>query len=146
VVDSLKVANRCSSFLAAAQIIPAWKRPTTAMSRARPGLVVSPEEGYGEFDSDLFETLPRAVFPADMELEEGLASACAPKTGEGGQFAYIDSVDGDQAWSTSTTPGRRAALLCRQDRGAAPGDAGGPGRELWRVRRLRQRRLRLWRR
>ncbi|WP_224247884.1 FKBP-type peptidyl-prolyl cis-trans isomerase [Hyalangium gracile] len=32
---------------------------------------VSPEEGYGEYDPDGVEEVPREEFPADMEIEEG---------------------------------------------------------------------------
>ncbi|HEX8820383.1 MAG TPA: peptidylprolyl isomerase [Archangium sp.] len=32
---------------------------------------VSPEEGYGEYDPDGVEEVPREDFPPDMELEEG---------------------------------------------------------------------------
>ncbi|MHB0859411.1 MAG: FKBP-type peptidyl-prolyl cis-trans isomerase [Anaerolineae bacterium] len=45
-------------------------------------VTVAPTEGYGEFDSDLFETLPREAFPADVELEPGMAFRMRTETGE----------------------------------------------------------------
>jgi len=58
-------------------------------------VVVEPEEGYGEFDSDLFETLPRNVFPADMILEPGMGFRMRTDSGEVA-LAFIDHSEGDE--------------------------------------------------
>jgi FKBP-type peptidyl-prolyl cis-trans isomerase SlyD len=57
-------------------------------------VVVEPEDGYGEFDSDLFETLPRTVFPADMVLEQGMAFRMRTDTGEV-VLALVDHMEDD---------------------------------------------------
>ena len=58
-------------------------------------VVVEPEDGYGEFDSDLFETLPRNVFPADMVLEQGMGFRMRTDTGEV-VLAFVDHTEDDQ--------------------------------------------------
>jgi len=58
-------------------------------------VVVEPEDGYGEFDSDLFETLPRNVFPADMILEPGMGFRMRTDTGEV-VLAFVDHLENDQ--------------------------------------------------
>ncbi|MHB1294973.1 MAG: FKBP-type peptidyl-prolyl cis-trans isomerase [Anaerolineae bacterium] len=45
-------------------------------------VTVAPADGYGEFDSDMFETLPREAFPAGVELEVGMAFRMRTETGE----------------------------------------------------------------
>lgn len=55
-------------------------------------VVVEPEDGYGEFDSDLFETLPRDVFPADMVLEPGMGFRMRTDTGEV-VLAFVDHME-----------------------------------------------------
>ena len=58
-------------------------------------IVVSPDEAYGEFDPDLFETLPRSVFPADMELSKGLGFRMRSQSGRL-IIAYVDSVSDEE--------------------------------------------------
>jgi FKBP-type peptidyl-prolyl cis-trans isomerase SlyD len=58
-------------------------------------VVVQPEDGYGEFDSDLFETLPRSVFPADMVLEQGMGFRMRADSGEV-VLAFVDHLEDDQ--------------------------------------------------
>jgi FKBP-type peptidyl-prolyl cis-trans isomerase SlyD len=36
-------------------------------------VTVSPDEGYGEYDEERVQSVPRETFPDDMELEEGLS-------------------------------------------------------------------------
>lgn len=55
-------------------------------------VVVEPEDGYGEFDSDLFETLPRDVFPADMVLETGMGFRMRTDSGEV-VLAFVDHLE-----------------------------------------------------
>src|SRR5688572_23234276 len=56
-------------------------------------VVVSPEDGYGEFDEEAFADVPRSEFK-DMKLEEGLELNV---TDEGGdqQMAHVDSFTDD---------------------------------------------------
>ncbi len=54
-------------------------------------VVVAPEEGYGEFNSELLETLPRSVFPKDIELEEGMGLRMRTPAGET-VVVYVDTI------------------------------------------------------
>jgi len=36
------------------------------------GVVIAPTDGYGEFDDEAFMDVPRAEFPQDIPVEEGL--------------------------------------------------------------------------
>lgn len=58
-------------------------------------IMVAPADGYGEFDADLFETLPHSVFPPDIELEPGMGFRMRTETGEV-VVAYVDTVEDDQ--------------------------------------------------
>ena len=55
-------------------------------------VVVAPADGYGEFDSELLETLPRSVFPSNMELEEGMGLRMRTREGRA-IVVYVHSVD-----------------------------------------------------
>jgi len=54
-------------------------------------VTVAPAEGYGEFDSDLFETLPRTAFPADLDIQPGMGFRMRNETGAV-VVAYVASV------------------------------------------------------
>jgi FKBP-type peptidyl-prolyl cis-trans isomerase SlyD len=47
---------------------------------------VSPEEGYGEYDPDGVEEVPREDFPPDMELEEGGIVTATDEDGDDVEF------------------------------------------------------------
>src|SRR5690349_18421880 len=56
-------------------------------------VVVSPADGYGEFDDEAFADVPRAEFK-DMQLEEGLELHVTDQDGNQ-QMAHIDSFTDD---------------------------------------------------
>ena len=56
-------------------------------------VVVSPEDGYGEFDEEAFADVPRSEFK-DMKLEEGLEMNVTDEDGNQ-QMAHIDSFTED---------------------------------------------------
>lgn len=58
-------------------------------------VVVSPKDGYGEFDGEAFMDVPRADFPAEIPLEHGIELHVTDEDGKN-TMAYIDSV-GDQS-------------------------------------------------
>jgi FKBP-type peptidyl-prolyl cis-trans isomerase SlyD len=58
-------------------------------------VVVSPKEGYGEFDDGAFMDVPRADFPAEIPLEHGIELHVTDEDGKN-TMAYIDTV-GDQS-------------------------------------------------
>ena len=55
-------------------------------------VTVQPEDGYGEFDEEAFTDVPRAEFPADMKLEEGLELHVTDEDGNH-QAAYVAEFD-----------------------------------------------------
>lgn len=57
-------------------------------------VVVSPMDGYGEYDEDAFLDVPRGQFPKDMPVEEGLKLTVRDDSGEG-RYARIESVEGE---------------------------------------------------
>jgi FKBP-type peptidyl-prolyl cis-trans isomerase SlyD len=58
-------------------------------------VVVSPKDGYGEFDGEAFMDVPRADFPAEIPLEHGIELHVTDEDGKN-TMAYVDTV-GDQA-------------------------------------------------
>jgi FKBP-type peptidyl-prolyl cis-trans isomerase SlyD len=78
------------------QIIPGLEKALHGLAVGdEKHVVVAPEEGYGEFDSDLFETLPRDAFDPSIELEEGMGFRMRTNDGQV-VIAYIDSVSDDE--------------------------------------------------
>ena len=76
-------------------IIPGLERELYGMSEGdEKEVVVAPSDGYGEFNSELLETLPRSVFPTDMKLEEGQGFRMRTDSGQV-VVAYINSFEGD---------------------------------------------------
>ncbi|MEW5986419.1 MAG: peptidylprolyl isomerase [Chloroflexota bacterium] len=55
------------------QIIPGLETALYGLGVGeRKGVVVEPAEGYGDLDPEAFRLVPRDLFPADLELTEGL--------------------------------------------------------------------------
>jgi FKBP-type peptidyl-prolyl cis-trans isomerase SlyD len=54
---------------------------------------VSPEEGYGEFDPDGVEEVPRDEFPPEMELEEGGIVTATDEDGDDVEFLVKELRD-----------------------------------------------------
>lgn len=57
-------------------------------------VVISPEDGYGEFDAEAFMNVPRGEFPTDMPVEEGMELTVKDDAGQS-RYARIETVDGD---------------------------------------------------
>ncbi len=55
---------------------------------------VSPEEGYGDYDPDDVEEVPRSEFPADLELEAGGIVTATDEDGDDVEF-LIKEIKGD---------------------------------------------------
>jgi FKBP-type peptidyl-prolyl cis-trans isomerase SlyD len=58
-------------------------------------VVVTPDVGYGEYDADAVQTIPRDIFPPEMELEPGMAIDLFDEDADEEVEAYIAEVDGD---------------------------------------------------
>jgi FKBP-type peptidyl-prolyl cis-trans isomerase SlyD len=73
-------------------------------------VVVAPEDGYGEFDEEAFVDVPRAEFPNDLVLEEGLEMVITDDDGNQ-QMAYVENFD-DQMVSLNFNHPLAGAELC----------------------------------
>ncbi|MBI5352846.1 MAG: peptidylprolyl isomerase [Chloroflexi bacterium] len=73
-------------------IVPGLEREMIGMKLGESkDVVVSPEDGYGEFEDEAFMEVPRTEFPADMELEEGVELNVTDEDGKN-QYARIESI------------------------------------------------------
>lgn len=64
-------------------IIPGLENALTGLSVGdKKAVTVSPDDGYGEYEEDAVESVPRNQFPDDVELEEGLVLAIRDDSGE----------------------------------------------------------------
>ena len=76
-------------------IIPGLEQALYGMALGqKKQLVIQPEDGYGELDSDAFERVPRDAFPADMELEVGMELELEDEDGETFD-AYVAELNAD---------------------------------------------------
>lgn len=74
-------------------IVPGLEREMLGMKVGESkDVVVSPADGYGEFDDEAFSDVPRSDFPDDAPLEEGLELVVTDEDGNQ-QMAYVDSFD-----------------------------------------------------
>jgi len=91
VLDSSKDAGPLQFLAGHDNIVPGLEREMTGMKIGESkDVLVSPEDGYGEFDGEAFIEIPRSEFPSDMELEEGLELNVTDEEGQG-QLAFVDS-------------------------------------------------------
>lgn len=58
-------------------------------------VTIPPADAYGEFDENAFMEVPRAEFPTDMPLEEGLELTVRDDSGQS-RYARVDAVEGDR--------------------------------------------------
>jgi FKBP-type peptidyl-prolyl cis-trans isomerase SlyD len=76
-------------------IVPGLEREMIGMKIGESkDVVVSPEDGYGEFDEEGFMDVPCAEFPSDMEIEEGIELNVTDEDGQD-QYARVESVTKD---------------------------------------------------
>jgi len=73
-------------------IVPGLEREMIGMKIGESkDVVVTPEDGYGEFDDEAFMEVPRSEFPTDMEIEEGVELSVTDEDGKN-QYARIESL------------------------------------------------------
>lgn len=95
VLDSSKDAGPLQFLAGYDNIVTGLEREMIGMKIGESkDVVVSPEDGYGEFDEEAFMDVPRTEFPADMELEEGMELHVSDEDGNQ-QMAFIESFDDD---------------------------------------------------
>ncbi|HHX64171.1 MAG TPA: peptidylprolyl isomerase [Chloroflexi bacterium] len=95
VVDSSEGTEPLTFIPGKGQLISGLEKALYGMSEGQEkDIVVEPGDGYGEFESDLFETLPRSIFPPDLELEEGMGFRMHTESGEVA-IVYVDTIEDD---------------------------------------------------
>ena len=57
-------------------------------------VVVTPSDGYGEYDEEAFMDVPRGEFPQDMPVEEGLELTVRDDSGQS-RYARVDNIEGE---------------------------------------------------
>jgi len=55
-------------------------------------VIVTPADGYGEYDEEAFMDVPRGEFPQDMPVEEGLELTVRDDSGQA-RYARVDNVE-----------------------------------------------------
>jgi FKBP-type peptidyl-prolyl cis-trans isomerase SlyD len=76
------------------QIIPGLEEAVLGMQVGEEkDIVVAPADGYGEAEPELKETLPRDIFPAEMEVGDAFRMRT-----DGGHtvVVYVESIDNEQ--------------------------------------------------
>lgn len=67
----------------ASNIIPGLEQALTGLSVGdKKSVTVQPDDGYGNYEEQAIENVPRAAFPDDVEIEEGLMLAVRDETGQ----------------------------------------------------------------
>ena len=57
-------------------------------------VVVSPKDGYGEYEEQAFLDVPSRQFPKDMKLEEGLELTVRDDSGQA-RYARVENIEGE---------------------------------------------------
>jgi FKBP-type peptidyl-prolyl cis-trans isomerase SlyD len=79
------------------QIIPGLEEALYDMAVGEEkDVVVTPDVGYGDYDPEAVQSLPRDVFPPEMELEPGMSIDLYDEDADEELEAIIDEVDGDE--------------------------------------------------
>ena len=93
VLDSSDEAGPLQFLAGYDNIVPGLEREMIGMKIGESkDVLVSPEDGYGEFDGEAFIEVPRSELPADMELEEGLELNVTDEDGQT-QLAFVESFN-----------------------------------------------------
>ncbi|CAG1016542.1 FKBP-type peptidyl-prolyl cis-trans isomerase SlyD [Anaerolineales bacterium] len=93
VLDSSKDAGPLQFLAGYDNIVPGLEREMVGMKIGESkDVVVSPADGYGEFDEDAYAEVPRSEFPDDMELELGMELGVTDED-DNHQMAFVESFD-----------------------------------------------------
>jgi len=96
VLDSSDDAGPLQFLAGHDNIVPGLEREMIGMKIGESkDVVVTPEDGYGEFDEEAFMDVPRSEFPSDMEIEEGVELNVTDEDGQN-QYARVESVTDDK--------------------------------------------------
>ena len=93
VIDS-SIGQEPLEFLAAhGNIISGLEREMIGMKVGdSKDVIVTPADGYGEYDDEAFMDVPRGEFPQDMPVEEGLELTVRDDSGQA-RYARVDNVE-----------------------------------------------------
>jgi FKBP-type peptidyl-prolyl cis-trans isomerase SlyD len=92
-LDSSKDAGPLQFLAGYDNIVPGLEREMKGMKIGESkDVVVSPADGYGEFDEEAFMEVPRSEFPDDMEIEMGMELGVSDEDGNH-QMAIIENFD-----------------------------------------------------
>jgi len=93
VLDSSEEAGPLQFLAGYGNIIPGLENEMIGMKIGdSKDVVVTPENGYGEFDDDAFMEVPRSEFPKDMEIEAGIELNLTDEDGQQ-QIGRVESFD-----------------------------------------------------
>ena len=95
VIDSSEGRGPLEFIQGRGQIISGLERALYGMALGdEKEIAVAPDDAYGAFDSELLEILPRSVFPAEMELDEGMGLRMRTRDGRA-VVVYVRDADDD---------------------------------------------------
>lgn len=94
-IDSSKGQDPLQFLVGHGNIISGLEREMLGMKVGESkDVVVQPADGYGEYDEEAYMDVPRAEFPKDMPVQEGLELSVRDDQGQS-RYARIDSIEGD---------------------------------------------------
>ncbi|NOT06522.1 MAG: peptidylprolyl isomerase [Anaerolineales bacterium] len=92
VLDSSEEAGPLQFLAGYGNIVPGLEREMAGMKIGESkDVVVSPADGYGEFDEEAFMDVPRNEFPSDLKLEEGIELNVTDEDGQN-QYARVENI------------------------------------------------------
>jgi FKBP-type peptidyl-prolyl cis-trans isomerase SlyD len=104
IVDSSEGAAPLAYLHGHGNIVPGLERQLTGRKTGEElEAVVPPAEGYGEFDPDGEESVPREAFPAEAELEPGMMFHTEDEAGNV-QPLWVKDIEAETVMVTSNHP------------------------------------------
>ena len=92
VLDSSEEAGPLQFLAGYGNIVPGLEREMAGMKIGESkDVVVTPADGYGEFDDEAFMDVPRNEFPSDLKLEEGIELNVTDEDGQN-QYARVENI------------------------------------------------------
>jgi FKBP-type peptidyl-prolyl cis-trans isomerase SlyD len=95
VLDSSDEAGPLQFLVGYENIVPGLEKEMMGMKIGESkDVVVTPEDGYGEFDEEAFADVPRGEFPNDTKFEEGLELYVTDED-QNQHMAFVDNFTDD---------------------------------------------------
>ena len=94
-IDSSKGQDPLQFLVGHGNIISGLEREMVGMKVGdSKDVVIPPADGYGEYDEEAFMSVPRAEFPKDMPLEQGVELTVRDDSDQS-RYARIEAIAGD---------------------------------------------------